>query len=249
MSLRTEINEDYTDANGLVSPHPCSRQSTASDNGPMFTSEYYIMLKMRGELTAFDAMMYQTTINSCINLQGMLCRWPVLMPQIQEQIDDYYAVLNACKQLGITWMPRLFLKAAVRNLGALNNVNPGKWTFDSFLIRQPQLVASMVAAGFPSKLDPLHLAIRLIAFPFFLVAAVTIAISCIGEPKDSTDPRRLSWHLIQATQSLSVLCALSSLLWYRRLRLSYGIAGMRAVAAIYYKPEGSHPFAKYWVTR
>jgi hypothetical protein len=249
MGLREEVYASYIDCAGLVSPHPCDPLTIASDNGPMYTSEYYVMLKMNRLLTEEDKTKFECLISNCITWEGMLCRWPAWLGQQQEQVDDYYGVLNACKQLGITSIPRTVLWAAFKYLGALNNVTPGKWTADSFLIRQPQLVAAMVAASFPSRYHPGHLAARIVAFPFFLIAAITIAISCIGEPKENTDPRRLSWHLVQSTSSVSSLCWFGSILWYLRLASVYGQSGMQGVASIYYKPEGSHPFAKYWVTK
>lgn len=248
MGLREEM-QGFIDGNGLATPSPCAPGTIkGSDNGPMYFSEYIVMLDKLGQLTDQDKADFVSRIGACINPEGMLNRVPVGQFDGQEGPDDYYGVLNACKQLGITSIPRQLLKSVFKYKGALNNVSPGTWSWKSLLIRQLQLIACMVAAAFPSFSNPLHFCIRLLAMPFFLVAAISIAISCIGENTDSTDPRRLSWHVQNTLKPVSLLCWLSSKLWLSRLYKDYGSEGMKGVAAIYYYPQGNHPFARYWVT-
>lgn len=250
MSLQQEISAAYTDGNLLVTPHPISRGvERGSDNGPMYTAEYFVMLKKLGETPWWLPMDFLCRINHCIN-SGILGRVPTRQPQDQTGPDDYYGVLNACKALDLQKIPRDMLKAVFRNLGALNNVNPGQWTLQSFLIRQPQLLAAMIASAYPSLKHPGHWLVRLLALPLFAYAALVIAISCINTSKENADPRRLSWHLLQTTAPVSILCHLASLVWYKRLYEYYGPAGMKAVAAIYYQGQAdgtSHPFSRYWV--
>lgn len=245
MGIREEI-KDYTDGNGLVSPSlvaPGTLQ--ASDNGPMFTSEYYVILAKSNELTEQDKIDFSQKIEACINPQRMLNRVPVGQSDGQEGPDDYYGVLNACLHLDNTEIPRKFLCAAIKYRGSLDNVNPGKWDPDAVLIRQPQLLAAMIAAAFP-KWNPFHFLMRLLAFPLFLVAAVSLMISCVGTPMNQADPRRLSWHLLQTVSNKSLLCKFASFIWYRRLKKDYGTAEMNGVAAQYY--QSGHPFIKYWIT-
>lgn len=239
--IRDEF-KPYFDGTGLLAPHP-NPGMIGSDNGPMFLSEFMIMLKQHGELSALDIAYYHEKISSCMNDDGTLNR--VVRPNraSQEGPDDYLGVLNGCKQLGITDLPRRMLLAMFCYLGFLNNVNPGHKTVESFLARQPQLIAAMVAASFPLWTIK-HTLIRLLFFPLFAYSALVIAISCIGVPITESDPRRLGWHLLQITKDLSLLCNLASKLWYRRLFKHYGSAGMKAVAAIYYGKESPH--AKYW---
>lgn len=249
MSIKSEFLP-YLDGNYLMAPNPTNPHGTGSDNGPMFTSEFYIILKRNKELSIEDAQNYHSTILFCVGPKGMLNRVPEdLHESGQEGVDDYYAVLNGCFQLSITNIPRIFLRAVFRYAGALNNVDPGKWTFDSFLVRQPQLLCAMVAAAFPSKVNPLHYAIRLIAYPLFLYSAVVIATSCIGASPTDADSRRLSWHLVQTLKTVSITCYLASLLWYKRLYATFP-NGMKDVAALYYKPAGlnANPYSEYWVS-
>lgn len=243
MALRDEI-VPYVDGNGLVAPGLMGpNPGRGSDNGPMYTSEYYVMLYMLFQMNAQDILDFESKIGQCVDSNGLLNRAPA--DSDQEGPDDYYGVLNGCKTLGNTDIPRKFLKAVVKYLGFLNNNQPGKKTLSSFLVRQPQLLACMVAAAFPSWKNPLHFICRLLAFPFFLVAAVSVAISCIGVQTGDTDSRRLSWHVQNTTKGVSLMCWLASKIWLRRLYKDYS-NGMQGVAAIYY--HDNHPFQRYWVT-
>lgn len=256
MKIYEDVIAGYTDGNGLVTASPCSgpnRPGQGSDNGPMYSSEALIMAKKLGVFDGDkDAIFLLLCIRACIDRNGLLHRVPVPTPagqsNRQEGPDDYLAVLNLCKHIEHTEIPRQFLGAVLEYFGFLNNESPGYFSKSSFLIRQPQLLAAMTSAAFPSLHNPAHWAVRIIAFPFFLIAAIVIATSCIGVEKGDTDSRRLSWHLLQTTKPVSLLCYLASKLWYKRLYRDYGPTGMKAVASIYYYPQGSHPFAKYWVT-
>lgn len=246
MALRDEI-VPYVDENQLVAPNLVGPGTlSASDNGPMFTSELYAMLAKSGQLVSQDLADFQARIGQCINDRNMLCRVPVGQNDGQEQVDDYHGVLNGAKQIKDTSIPRKLLWGIVRNLGFMDNVNPGsKKNWGSFMPRQLQLMAMMVAAAFPSWLNPIHILIRILAFPLFLYAALIIFISCINAPPSDSDARRLSWHLVSCTTQVSFLCKLAAEFWWHRLYSVYGSKGMQGVAARYYRDN--HPFIKYWV--
>jgi hypothetical protein len=212
MSLRDAIVPAYIDINGLVAPSPVNPTANGdgSDNGPLYTSEYYIMLSKLGQLTDVDKIHFDLLISQCITPEGMLCRLPTNKPSRLEQADDYYGVLNGCKELGFTSIPRHMLDATITHLGFLNNVDPTSWTLSSFLIRQPQLLASIVSASFPSIINPLHYLIRLIFLPLYIITAIIIATSCINTDISNSDARILSWHLVQINKSTSLLCKLAS---------------------------------------
>lgn len=248
MSLKEEI-KDYIDTEGFVSPEPIDPLETlhrGSDNGLLYTSEYIVLLHKRKELTPEDTAIYLNMVLSCIDENGLLSRHPH-DNFMQEGSDDYYGVLNACKAVGNTHIARLFLGAINKYCGFLNNVNPGKPTLSSFLVRQPQFITSVIAAAFPSPYCLLHIAIRLLFFPFFLITAMIIATAGIFAGKEDLDNRRLTWHVLNNTKSCSILCYIASRFWWRRLYKDYGDQGMRAVADEYYKPKDAHPFAQYWV--
>jgi len=245
MALRDEIIP-YVDGNGLVAPGLTSGVGRGSDNGPMFSSEYFVMLKKLGQLTDQDKKDFDRLIGACVTSDGLLNRAPVGTDSDQEGPDDYYGVLNGCKQLGNTSIPRKMLWAVVKYLGFLNNNQPGKWTKESFLVRQVQMLAAMVAAAFPSWKNPIHILIRLACSPLFFIAGLVLCVSCWGADPHDSDARRLAWHLMQATKGSSLWCWIGSKIWLKRLYKTYGQEGMRAVAYLYYQDK--HPFRRYWVT-
>lgn len=247
MAIRDDF-KPYIDGNNLLAPQPISPGTIkGSDNGPMFTSEYFVMLKKHGYLTASDVYQYRNRIKNCIDSNGILNRVPVGQQDGQEQVDDYYGVCNGCIELGSTDIPKGFLKAMIKYLGCLNNVNPGTWTGASFFLRQPQLVASMISAAFPSMKNPIHWLIRLTALPLYVYSAATLLISCWNAPPSDTDARRLAWHLGNCVSKVSLLNWLAYKVWLKRLRKTYP-NGMSDIAAVYYQPIGRNPYENWWVT-
>jgi hypothetical protein len=210
----------------------------------MFTSEYFIMLKKNGNLDTWDLQDYQDRLYECIDGHGMLNRAPD--DPDQEGPDDYYGVTNGCMEMGIVSAPRKFLWALIRYLGCLNNNAPGIWTLDSFLARQPQLVCSILSAAFPSIVNPLHWAIRILASPLYLISALVLAFSCIGAKPGDCDAWRLTWHLGNCVSKVSLMNWLAYKLWLWRLH-KVCPNGMKDVAAGYYQPYGNSPYSKWWV--
>ena len=248
MSLRSEIIP-YLDGNSLVCPNiPGPGTLSGSDNGPCFTSEYYILLEKNGMLGDQDKKDYAALMLKCINPEGMLCRVPVGQNDGQEQVDDYQALMAGCFHMDNTAIPRTILWSMIKHLGFMDNVNPGsKKNWASFMFRFPQLIASTITAAFPSLWNPVHIAIRFLTLPLYIFSALVIALACIGTPINSADPRRLAWHLIQVLKYRSVLCFLASLIWYKRLHKDYGPNGMIGVAMQYYHVPEVHPFTKYFI--
>jgi len=245
MSIKDDF-QPYVDGNKLLSPNPQpTNPGRGSDNGPMYTSEFFIMLKKNGMLEDGDCADYVSRINSCLSNTGMLNRAP--NDSDQEGPDDYYGVANGCMEMGNTNIPRGFLKALVKYFGFLNNNSPGTMTGEAFLTRQFWLIGSIVASAFPSLKNPLHYLVRLLAFPLFLLTACTLLVSCINAPISDADSRRLSWHLGNCTSKVSLLCWLAFKVWKKRLFKDYP-NGMKDVAGIYYQPQGNNPYQKWWRT-
>ena len=249
MAIRIDF-APYIDGNGLLAPNPQPRPPVGKgdDNGPMFTAEYYIMLEKTSQITDQDKADFGQKIGQCIYPQGILSRVPVGQTDSQEEVDDYYGTLSGCKNLGNTAIPRKFLWAMIKYLTFMDSTTPGKLgNWDAFMFRQPQLIACMVSAAFPSLWNPIHWLARISAHLFYWYAAVVIALSCMNTPTSDTDARRLAWHLIEATAPTSMLCWIASKIWFKRLYKDYP-TGMQGVAAIYYQPNGNNPYQKYWVT-
>lgn len=245
MSIRDDFKQ-YIDGFNLLAPNPQPPNATqGSDNGPMFTSEYYVMLAKKGILTDNDKTQYDLDISRCLNEHGVLCRSPG--NTMQEGPDDYYGVMNGCMELGNTQIPRVILKALIKNYGFLNNNKPGTMSAEAFLARQLQLVCSMVTAAFPSMSNPLHYVVRLLALPLYVYSALVLLVSCVGVSTGDTDSRRLAWHLGNCVSKVSLLNKLAYKIWLKRLRKDYP-DDMRGVASIYYQPQGNNPYMKHWET-
>lgn len=245
MSIKEEILP-YVDGNNLVSPtillYP--GQVNVTNNGVMYTSEYTVLLSNLGVLEDSSIEEFIETISHCLTPEGILKRNPDGSGG-QEGPDDYYGLMNACIHTKVVKIPRMILSAINKYKGCLNNVDPNKWTFQSFLIRQPQLIACIVAAAYPSLKNPLHWLIRLALTPAFLISACIIALSGLESPTGELDNRRLTWHLVSTLTRVSLACNLAAILWRRRLCKDYGVTGMKEVMTRYL--EFGHPIAKYWV--
>jgi hypothetical protein len=242
MSIREDFLP-YFDKNDLLEPAPGQQDC---DNGTMYFSEYMVMLKKLELITDEDKKNFANRISACIGF-NLLNRRPLGQNESQEGPDNYYGVLNACIELGNTNVPRTLLWGCIKYKGSLDNVSPGKWQWDAFLIRQPQLLTAMISASFPSLVNPLHWLIRLAIFPLFFISAGIIVTSCMWTPTDQADPRRLAWHLQNNLKKTSLMCWLGSKIWLWRLGKEYPNL-MRDVAGIYYSPVGNNPYQKYWVT-
>lgn len=244
MSLRDEIKA-YTDGNGYVIPNVSDGSLRGSDNGTCFTSEYYMMLYKRHEDNLCDPEEFEIKIRKSMVETGLLGRAPGALGE-QDGPDNQYAVLAACKVLGLQQLAENIYKYGMNHYGFFNSECPGtfrnkagKINWRAFLWRQPQMVAAAISAsGNFSRW-------KLWQLPFYIVAAVTIATSGISAPLNDSDTRRLCWSLIQSVTPDSFICRLAAKLWYNRLYKQYGPYGMREVAERYY--QQSHPFKHYWV--
>lgn len=245
MSIRDDF-KPYVDGNNLLAPSPVgSNPGKGSDNGVMYTSEYFIMLKKQNLLCAADCADYDNRISKCVGSNGMLNR--ASNDTDQEGPDDYYGVLNGCMELSNVKYPRAFLLALMKNFGFLNNNSPGTLTGSSFMARQPQLTCSMVSAAFPSLKNPLHYLVRLLALPLFIISAVVLLFSCMFTDVSDSDSRRLGWHLGNCVSNVSLLNKLAYKVWLRRLYKDYP-NGMNSVASVYYAPSPDNPYSKWWIT-
>jgi hypothetical protein len=235
MTLRAEI-QPYTDGDGLISCQLSNGIWRTSDNGPLFTSEYFILLKENHEFLFTDIHDYTSLIDSCMTRPGCLSRAPD--DQGQEAPDDYIGVLGCCHFLGITSIPRSIFIYGLKHLGNFNNKSAWTFTGESFLWRMPQLIfLSYLGTGF-WFLYPLMI-------PLAFYTALVIASSCMNTPISDSNARHLAWFLVIGTQK-SFLCRLASKIWWKRLRKHYGDEGLRAVDKIYFK---DHPFIRYQINK
>lgn len=98
MTIKNDF-ASYLDGNGLLSPSPItSGVLRGSDNGPMFTSEFYIILDKNKALDSKDVKTYTAKIADCIS-GNELSRAPG--DTTLDAPDDYYGVYSGFVTLGI----------------------------------------------------------------------------------------------------------------------------------------------------
>lgn len=224
--LTTDIAR-FTDGNQLVAPHSVHYGVTqGSDNGPMYTSEFFIAMVRNGENRHNSAIQFTEVLDPCIQ-NGILARAP--RPQDSDPVgpDNILGFLAACTELQLGIEARGMLKALVRNYGFLPTGPKKRWA--DFYARQPQLLAAMLAAGNCASI---------FTGPLFVWTALVILLAGRKAPADEADPWRLSWLLIQTTAPVSFVCYLAAKNWRRRLLKTHP-RGMRDVNAVYYEP--GHP--------
>lgn len=264
MSLREEI-KPFTDVDGLVAPYPVSpTDHNTSDNGPMFTSEYYLLLALRGELEASDVQDWRNRILQCFKQPGLLCRVPVKYGVIsQEGPDDYYGVLAASSILDPIIAESILAYGQSREyaLDPIFNYVQQR-TGDVWWLRLIRLALGRVKVRYNfnnmgegltpeswmGRQLPLVAAMHFAAnkkCPFLIrvFTALVIATSCMRRPISDTDGRRLAWLLICTAAPKCWMSKLASKLWYMRLKRDYPGKGMRGVAELYY--QANHPFKTY----
>lgn len=240
--LRDEI-KDYMDCNGYINPFMANqKQGRQCDNAVMFTAEYYIMQAKRCEATFQDWTDISVLLEKSCQETGLMSRYPGATDQ--DGPDNMLGALALSSVYHLTFISRNILQYGRKHWGWFNNEKPGtiykldgvgiNWS--AWLWRQPQLFFAALCASGENKWR--HI-------PFALYSAIVILLAGYKAPIQDTDPRRLSWMLIQITKEKSWLCKMASRVWYKRLYKDYGVEGMRSVAAIYY--QSGHPFAKYWV--
>lgn len=234
MTLRNDLTP-YIDSDGFVMP----ALNTPSTNGVMYTSEALIARIRNGEATPLDSNSYILSMLRCMRVQGLLQRDPENTGG-QESVDDYYGLAAAADEIGTAaavGMVRSSVNYAMRHLGSMDNLSPGRWQWSAFLVRQPTLDAVMLwAAG-----DFVGPVLRTI---------MTLSImwnSLFPAPTSDTTSWRLQWLQVQVARRHSLSSRLASILWYKRLYGVWGPSGMKAVNSVYFQP--THPLAIWAVDK
>lgn len=244
--LRDEIIP-YTDVNGYVNPYKVDvTKGRQCDNSTLFTSEYYIMLAKRGELSIFDADKWEYRISDSSVVSGLTVRYPG--DNTTDAPDNIYAILAASKVLNRPDVAYSMLQYGFANDGFFNASNPynienkdGSMDWSTLQWRQFQMLFATYCAADCYRWWKVWL------WGFNVYTALVIATSCINTPTDDSDSRRLCWLLIQATQEDSWLCKLAAYIWFKRAKTQYGVSEnvMREVAKRYY--QTGMPFITYWI--
>jgi hypothetical protein len=175
-----------------------------------------------------------STLLRCEKEPGLFSRAPG--DNDPEAVDDYYGLSAGLVAAQFPRAAQRIVSYGWKHFGSFNNANPGKWSWSTFLWRQPQLMVAEYAAALKMPLWQL---------PFRVYTALVIATSGMFVTTSDTTNRRLNWLLIQSTKK-SWLCRSASKVWWWRLKKQYGDGGMREVNLTYFGSP-SHPLVKYAV--
>ncbi len=243
MSFRSEMEEGYQDSINLVAPAKCPPSAhNPSGNGICYTGEYMMILHKREEMDDQLASDFFHSMNACMVEPGLLERGPVYTGEA-ESVDDYYGFAAGCVATDHEELAEMVIDWGWTHLGSFNDKDPGKWTFRSWLWRQPQLVFAlyMAAKKGPKWYNPWTWWL----LPHLIWTVGVLYFACAMSVPNNWDHWRLTWLLATATEG-NWLCRMAAKKWYSRLYKAWP-GGMQHLAAAGYYQAG-HPFSKYWVT-
>lgn len=157
MSLKDEIKE-YRDRFGFIYPSKNPDENTnGAGNVLLYSSLYYILLVRHGSATPEDLKEFESLVARCEVMPGLLCRHPLKQGE-QEGPDDYLAVCVASRYLNSQIANRILKYGKSQKHWFFsyfwNNLNPGKFTFQSWFGRQPQLIGAIQSCA-GAKVSPL----------------------------------------------------------------------------------------------
>ena len=241
MTVR-EAFKPYIDDHGLVQPG----LGRGSNNGILFTAEYYITLLKAGELTPEDKKTFESIMDACQPEPGLTNRQPPNTPHDdQEGLDDYIGLLAAAFLLGSDIGTEV-LDYGKRNHSPYglqfyyNNVWPGthkykpgdnRTNWSAWLGRFPGFVAHAYLCG--GEVPP---------FLYQLGWAATIKFSPKPENQDSYI---LSWLMVVAYDAFpkkSFFMTRAANSFKQNLRKNFP-GGIREVFSKYFEPN--HPLGIY----
>lgn len=225
MGLREEIAQ-YQDADGFVTP----RIGVGSNNGILYTSEYYVLLVKLGLARHDDLYAFEQTMRKCQIEPGLFKRHPGASDQ--EGPDDYIGLTTAAYLLGSD-IAKEVLDYGKRHAFLYNNEMPGsvehtddRPNYSAMFGRSPSLIAHLYFAAGETP-----------SFPLRLCWAVSVAYSAF-RPSSDQDSHILSSLLVSAMGDKSGLCAHAA-----RLRPSE--SKMRQIVGDYFS-DPHHPLARHW---
>lgn len=144
--MTVEYFNKYLDSNNLLSN---KSPAVVTHNGLMFTAHYvYWLVKTSPPGTTEEIGKIASAYEACFVPNGGFNRCPEGWTKgFLNQNDDYYGLAMVSKIIKENYSERC-LKIMRNNWGCLNNINPGVFSFKSFLARHPQLVATLqMSAG------------------------------------------------------------------------------------------------------
>lgn len=121
---------------GLINSRP---GETRSDNGALFTTEYYLCLKRHNQILPEDINSYHNLMAQLISPTGLTYRQPGFLAI--DSPDNLIAFAIGSKVFGCDFAERIIKYGKSTFPRYLyNNVEPGKFCFQAWMGRQPGLI-------------------------------------------------------------------------------------------------------------
>ncbi len=231
MGLWVELQNGYFDQYGLVTPSQNSPYS--SDNGLLYSSQAYILLKRHGEMKPEIESWFKRVVKSCEIEPGLFQRLPLKHGKTRQQgPDDYIGLCAASQEIA----ERVWTYGKKHGF-SYNNVEPGKWTLRSFIGRQPPFLAHVRRR---TK--------RSIGFLYRLSEYVSAGLTA-KEPMGKTSNRLLQQMIVDSIVDVervpkSKITIAMMTDWNRHFGPLYYEGSINGPVTIYFGKE--HPFVNYW---
>lgn len=227
MSFREEVEQNYTDAEGMITSVRDPKEKWTSGNHLLITGTYYVLLSYLDRTTEADVENFKKLVKSCEVRPGVYNR-NQNRPDAQAH-DDYIGIVAA------SYFLQSDFHREVLDHGENNN-----WTFDntdndiveinSYFSRFPDFVPFVRAANgkSPSLWEQ-------------VLFAIAILVSAFSD-KNETSGKILKWLEIQTIRNKYFIIDSAIFFWKKMIFKKYP-NGMGDVFGIYFGKD--HPFAKY----
>lgn len=220
MDIREAFQSSVGDF-GLYVPVP---GQSSSDNGVLWTTEYYLILKRLGILTADDVTRCKELLSQCVNC-GLTLRKPGDHDLDSPDNMVAFAVASAAFDLPYAQMILDYGRSTFPHY-VYNVPNPGKFTFQAWLGRQLGLIGFLrICAGYKASILQ-----RL---------ALTIGIYLTSRKSHSDVSDKLLAQLM--TEQLPDN-SVTKRFWNRYVHKEYG--SVNTMVRLFFDP--SSPFTQYW---
>lgn len=140
--------KNYTDADGLVCHVEVKKDERgASGNGILYTSLHLIALQLNGWINEFDRKDYLKTISKCEVIQHSWCLKRSPIKDDLNSFDDYIGLSSCLYLCNLPFSAKSFLRKMKEVNFVCNNEQYNKFTFRSWLGRNPKFVAHVYNCG------------------------------------------------------------------------------------------------------
>lgn len=228
MTFREEIEQHYTDPEGMISGVRDPDVAWTSGNHLLITSTYYVLLNELDRLTPKDMTNFTRLVQGCEVVPGVYNR-NAGRYDLQAH-DDYIGIIAASYVLGLSFVEDI-----------LNHGEKNGWLFDNTQGRVP---SGEPYFGRLPDFAPLVRSANRQALTLWeqLLFCGSLLVNAL-RPRGNESGVILSWLETKPTQGKHGLIDLAISFWKKRLVKKYP-NGMGEVFGIYYGV--SHPYSVYY---